>query len=370
LLKVGRLFVLFTLLLFASAFAHAINIRGKVLNGTTRKPSAGDEVVLLTLSQHGMSEIGRTQTDQMGRFTFAGEDLSDHLVRVIHQGVTYHKSVESGLNSLVVQVYDVTESRERVNAVMDVQRFEATGDILEIKQLITMRNQSKPPRTLVNNRPFEIQLPLGAQVVSGLIQIETHQPLKQKPVRGEQEGQYYFSSPIRPGDTRFAVVYQLPYKGEMLIQPTVRNPSERFVVMLPRSMKFEPAIAGMFRPMPGSSPDNVQGTASVSSDQNLAFRISGTGTLEELAGRRHATQENPSNENLRPGGGLGAPIDAPDPLQKHRWIILVGLTLMVVSGARYAIRKGASPNTWNRRDTSRTRGKSPSREAQPRAGSR
>jgi hypothetical protein len=140
--------------------------------------------------------------------------------------------------------------------------------------------------------------------------------------------------------------------------------------MLPRSMKFEPAIAGMFRPMPGSSPDNVQGTASVSSDQNLAFRISGTGTLEELAGRRHATQENPSNENLRPGGGLGAPIDAPDPLQKHRWIILVGLTLMVVSGARYAIRKGASPNTWNRRDTSRTRGKSPSREAQPRAGSR
>ena len=121
-MKVGRLFVLFTLLLFASAFAHAINIRGKVLNGTTRKPSAGDEVVLLTLSQHGMSEIGRTQTDQMGRFTFAGEDLSDHLVRVIHQGVTYHKSVESGLNSLVVQVYDVTESRERVNAVMRPDR--------------------------------------------------------------------------------------------------------------------------------------------------------------------------------------------------------------------------------------------------------
>ncbi len=354
--KVARRFVLCALVVGAGSSVHATHLRGKVLNGTTGTSSAGDTVVLLVLSQDGMSEIARTQTDSMGRFVLEMKDAANHLVRVIHQGVTYHKPVESELKALVAQVYDVAESLEGVSAVMDVQRFEATADTLEIKQLITIRNQSKPPRTIVNDRPFEIHLPLVAHVVSGMIQIETGQPLKQKPIRGEHQGQYYFSSPIRPGDTRFAVVYQLPYKGETLIEPTVRNPSERFVVMLPRSMTFEPAIAGMFRPMPGSSSDNAQGTAPVSPDQNVAFRISGTGTLEEFAGRRQQAQQSLSDPKARPGGGLGAPIDAPDPLQKRRWVILVGITLLIVTGARYAMRRDRSPSP-RRRGMLRKRGK-------------
>ncbi len=55
------------LLLAISAFASAQTLTGTVTNGTTGKPAAGDEVVLLSLGQ-GMEEAGRTTADAKGKF--------------------------------------------------------------------------------------------------------------------------------------------------------------------------------------------------------------------------------------------------------------------------------------------------------------
>jgi 5-hydroxyisourate hydrolase-like protein (transthyretin family) len=338
-------YTLFVAFLITSDLASGSDLTGTVINGTTKKPAAGDEVVLVSLSEDGMKERARTTTDPAGHFSLAiAESQGTYLVRVVHQGVMYHKVPEPGAKSIVVRVFDVAKKAEGIAAVMDVQRFEATADTLEVRQLITMRNDSKPPRTLMNDRPFEISLPADAQVESGLVQVENGKPLKQRPVRGEQEGRYYFTSPIRPGDTRFAIVYRLPYRGEALIVPQIRNPLQRFVVMLPQSMKFEPLAAGIFRPMPGTSPDNVQGTAPASASQTVAFRISGKGTLQELEARRQQAEDDPSEQKPRPGGGLAPPIDAPDPLREYRWQVLGGLTVSLVSGAIYVMRKSRPTN--------------------------
>jgi len=39
----------------------------------------------------------------------------------------------------------------------------------------------------------------------------------------------------------------------------------------------------------------------------------------------------------RPGGGLGAPIDAPDPLHNSRWLILGGLAIVMVAGGVFVV---------------------------------
>jgi hypothetical protein len=285
-LSPGRIFgFLLATWMTVVATASAADLVGRVTNGTTKKPAAGDEVVLLTLAGEGMNE--RTNTDRAGHFSLSVTDTqASHLVRVIHQGVTYHKLIKPGLNPVAIEVYDVAEKLDGVTAIMDVQRFEATGDRLEVKQLITMRNASSPPRTLMSDRPFEIQLPPEAQVLSGLVQLGEGKPVKSKPVPGERKDEYYFRFPLRPGDTRFAVVYRLPYNGEAVIEPRIRNAQERFVVMLPKSMTFEPQAGGIFRAMPDVSPDNVQGTGPAKLGQTLAFRVSGMGTLAELQGRR------------------------------------------------------------------------------------
>jgi hypothetical protein len=293
-----------------------------------------------------MKEGVRVKTDGGGRFVFNITDPAGSLlVRVFHQGVAYHSPVPPDGKLVKVTVYDAAGKMEGVSAVMDVQRFEATSETLEIKQLVTIRNDSKPPRTLTSDHSFEIQLPPDAEVESGMVQVEEGPPLKRTVVPAEQKGRYYFSFPIRPGDTRFAVVYRLPYTGEVVIEPTIRDPLERFVVMLPKSMKFEPRTAGVFQPMPGTTQDHVEGTAPVSLGQRLAFRISGTGTLEELQERREQAQESQkvvsgpqTVSKERPGGGLGPPTDAPDPLQGYRWQILAGLAVLML-GAVYLVRK-------------------------------
>lgn len=45
-----------------------------------------------------------------------------------------------------------------------------------------------------------------------------------------------------------------------------------------------------------------------------------------------------ANQN-RPGGGLGAPIDAPDPLHDYRAVILGAFALVLVMGGFYVVSK-------------------------------
>jgi hypothetical protein len=320
-------FVLATLL-FVGASASATKLTGRVTNGTTKKPAVSVEVVLLSISGGTEKESARAKTDGAGYFSLNVADArGTRLVRVNHQGVTYEKMAEPDAVFVAIQVYDIADKLDALNAVMDVQRFEARSDTLEVKQLVTMHNASKPPRTLVNDRPFSIQLPPEAQVLSGLVQIADGQPLKSKPVPGERKDEYYFRFPLRPGDTRFAVVYRVPYNGETVVEPRIRNAQERFVVMLPKSMTFEPKAGSIFQAMPDVSQDNVQGTEPVTLGQTLAFRISGTGTLTELQGRQQTSRSEKVQSAGQPDRGFHT---SPEPSRRDK-LILSGLGVVLLS---------------------------------------
>ena len=95
---------------------------------------------------------------------------------------------------------------------------------------------------------------------------------------------------------------------------------------------------------------SVQVATNTRGKQNLAFSISGEGTLEtgQQTGTRRSREsvENSAgsapraDSNNRPGGGLGPPVDAPDPLQKYRWWILGGsAALLLIGGVFVASRQ-------------------------------
>jgi hypothetical protein len=90
--------------------------------------------------------------------------------------------------------------------------------------------------------------------------------------------------------------------------------------------------------------------------QNLAFKVSGEGTLEvpQESGPGPAGVASGSSSsaqaNNRPGGGLGPPIDAPDPLQQYRWQILGGIAAaFIVGGVYIAFRQQSAARTRTRR---------------------
>ncbi|OFW16724.1 MAG: hypothetical protein A3H27_09455 [Acidobacteria bacterium RIFCSPLOWO2_02_FULL_59_13] len=325
------------LCLGVNVLATAATLKGTAKNGTTGKPAAGDEVVLLSLDG-GMTEIGRGQTDASGRFRFTVADLqAQRLVRVVHQGVAYLRLAPPGVNLVEVQIYDVARKLDEVTATRYVQRFQTEGDTLQVIEEITVRNASDPPRTLMNERPFEIHLPPEAQIVAGGVQIGGGQRLRSNPIPGGEKGWYYFPFPLRPGHTRFAVAYRLPYGGEAVIEPNIRYPLEQLSVVLPKSMKFEARTPGMFQPMPSKTGTNMQITAAVKPGQPLAFRVSRRGTLSAPQGGQSQAQRS---ETARPGSVPEVPSEPARPPDRLRWLILGGLAVILTAGAVGAARAG------------------------------
>ncbi|MGC2698448.1 MAG: carboxypeptidase regulatory-like domain-containing protein, partial [Candidatus Angelobacter sp.] len=66
-MRYGRRVACLIFCVSVSASVFAVQIAGTVTNGTTNKPAAGNEVVLLTL-EGGMNEVSRATTDSQGSF--------------------------------------------------------------------------------------------------------------------------------------------------------------------------------------------------------------------------------------------------------------------------------------------------------------
>jgi len=326
--------------LFLTSLTAAQTLTGTVKNVTTGKPGAGDEVILLKIGG-GMEEAGHTKADAKGSFSFKLDDNSSpHVIRAIHGGVTFHRMAPPGSTSVEVEVSDSAKKVEGVSVVADVMRVQAEQGQLEIQRMFAVQNESKPPRTQMDEHNLEFYLPEGAKIVEATAMTAHGNPLKTDPVPEGEKNRYAFFFPLRPGMTQFELAYQLPYTGSANIDPRSVYPLEHFVAILPKGMQFTAAPTAGFKPMndPNQPDANVQVASSTGPAQSLAFKISGEGTLgervEATGGQGMGSDANAQADG-RPGGGLGPPIDAPDPLQKYRWYILGIFGAALIGGGVY-----------------------------------
>jgi hypothetical protein len=339
--------LLISLLCVSAAFAQTLT--GTVKNATTSKPASGDDVVLLKLGQ-GMEEARRSKTDSRGNFSLKLDDTqSPHLVRVIHQGVTYHRMAPPGTTSVEVEVFDVAQKVEGVATTADVMHFETSQGQIEIQRLFAVDNSSQPRRTQVNDKNFEFYLPDGAKIVQGSAMTAGGQPIALSPVPEGHDGKYAFIFPLRPGETRFEVDYQLPYSGNIAVNVKPVASVQQFVVIAPKTMQFAGGAGASFQEMNDPQQPGVltQVASSVAAGEAISFRISGEGTLpQDNADANQTAPGGPSQTTAAPangpGGGLGPPIDAPDPLQKYHWYILAGFAGILIVGAVVVARRQQS----------------------------
>ena len=344
---------LMTLALLLTSLATAQTLTGNVKNSTTGKPSAGDDVILLSLGQ-GMEEAGRTKSDAKGNFSFKlDSSQGPHLVRVVHQEVTYHRMAPPGTTSVQVEVFDVSKKVEDISVVADIMRFQAGQGQLQVERTFAVNNTSKPPRTQMNEHNLEFYVPDGATVAEGQAMTAGGQPVNSAPVPegANAKNRYAFLFPLRPGETRFSVVYTVPYTGSVNIDPKSVYPLEHFVVIAPKSIQFSAASAAAFQiaPYPGQPDANVEVASNTQLGQQLAFKLAGEGMLAAQGQGQGDEGGQPSQgaaaqPESRPGGGLGPPIDAPPPYQKYQWYILGGLALVLVIGGIYVASRQQAAN--------------------------
>jgi hypothetical protein len=325
----------------ALASAAAQTLTGTVTNGTTNKPAAGDEVLLINLA-NGMDVGGSTKVDSNGKYSFKITVAGPHLIRAIHQGVTYHQMAPPGVNTADVQVYDVATKVTGLSVTADVVRFQADSGTMQGVRLFVVDNTSSPAKTQMNDHNFEFYVPAGAKIEQVQARSPNGQPISADAVPQADKNRYAIAFPLRPGETQFQVEFTLPYSGEIKIDPNPLYPAAHLVIVLPKTMQFTAANPSSFQSMPDptQADSNVEVAQQTKPGQPLGFTLRGNGVITESPGETAsgaAQQQQPqgrdgrSSDN-RPGGGLGAPIDAPDALQQYRWPILFGFAVLLAIG--------------------------------------
>ena len=342
-------FFLVAAVLVISVAAAAQTLTGTVTNGTTGKPAAGDEVILINLA-NGMDVAANTKADRSGKYSFklTGEP-GPHLIRAVHQGVTYHQMAPPGVNTADVNVYDVATKVAELSVTADVLRFQADSGTLQGVRLFVVSNTSSPAKTQMNDHNFEFYLPPGAKIGEVQARAPNGQPIAADTTPQADKNRYAIAFPLRPGETQFQIEYTLPYSGQINIDPKPLYAAEHLVIVLPKSMHFKAATGSNFQSMqdPNQADTMVEVAQQVKPGQPLGFSLQGTGTINESPGQVASgaaqQQDQQQGRDNRPGGGLGAPIDAPDPLKKYQLWILGGFAvLLAIGGWVVTKRQGAA----------------------------
>jgi len=347
--KLAQSALLAAILSLTLAQAAAETLTGTVTNGTTNKPAAGDEVILINLA-NGMDVAGNTKADSNGKFSFKlTGGPGPHLIRAVHQGVTYHQMAPPGVNTADVSVYDVATKVTGLSVTADVIRFQADSGTMQGVRLFVVNNASSPAKTQMNDHNFEFYLPAGAKIEQLQARAPNGQPIAAEAApeseKASDKNRYAINFPLRPGETQFQLEFTLPYSGEIKIDPKPLYPAEHLVVVLPKTMQFKAANPPSFQSMqdPSQGDSTVEVARETKPGQPLGFTLKGNGVITESPGevasgaaQRQDQQQPPGRDNRssdnRPGGGLGAPIDAPDALQQYRWPILGGFAVLLALG--------------------------------------
>jgi carboxypeptidase family protein len=330
-------------LLFAGALAHAAQVTGTVTDKTTGKPAAGDQVVMLDV-QAGMGEVAHATTDAKGRYSVNPPGAGPYLIRVTHQGAGYFIAAPQGGAPGDIPVYDVAAKVQGVFIEADVIEAETDpSGALKVNERYFVHNTSSPPTTQWSPKSFQIVLPPDAMVTDTGAQRPSGLPTSVKMDSDGPKGHYSFNFPIQPDDgekdTLFQISYTVPYSDQKYtFKPEVTLPADNVAILLPKSMTFTPGAGSDFRTVNEDPSVQTFLLKNLTPGKAMAFTISGLGAISRGQQADNAGQGS-AGPGTQPGGGIGEPINTPDPLSKYKWWILGGLALLLAAAAAFLLRR-------------------------------
>jgi hypothetical protein len=337
-------------LIALSGAAHCATLTGTVTNKTTNKPSSGDTIALIDVGA-GMSEAASATTSAAGEYSIDAPGMGPYLLRVNHQGGTYFIAAPQGGASGDITVYDVAAKVDGVSIDANMFLVEAAGGMLRIHERYLVRNTSLPPRAQFSDNTFEIVIPEGAEIDSASATRPGGLPTNTRLAPLSQKGHYSFNIPIQPNqgekETLFEVQYHLAYGGQYTLKPHPQMPTDNVVFYLPRGIDFTGAKGASFQSVQEDPKVQSYVAKNIHPGQAIEFNVSGEGQMPrqpqgpamgQSMGMADAAQGG--DISGRPGGGIGAPIDTPDPLTKYKWWILSFFTILLITASAFLLRKG------------------------------
>jgi len=345
------LLVLLGLPVIAAPLAQAGSLTGTVTNGTTGKPAAGTEVILIQL-QGGMQPVANTKTDASGHYSFENAGLgagAPMLVRVVYRGVNYHEPVPPGKSTADVQVFEPTDRPSAfavTNHALIVQPNDAD---LMVGEEYSIENKTQPPVAFYRAEgSFNFSIPDGADFNQASAWGSAGMPVVQGTIdKGKNKMAIAF--PFRPGQSGVRISYKVPYPGNRI---TLKNISpystERLIIAAPPSVQ----ISGEgITPAGQDQGFNVYTRSGVAADAPVAINVSGTAPLPTSSpgageGRSSGPPDKSGrasvNSRLEAAGAEATTVAAttvPARLDSLKWILVGGFASIFALGFVYLWRR-------------------------------
>src|SRR5262249_29613919 len=331
-------FVLATLAL--AVVAGAGTVKGKVVNGTTSKPAAYVEVVLIQL-QGGMQPVANSKTNANGEFSFdhPGIGAQPMLIRAVYKGVNFHQPLPPGRDSVDVSVYDISSDAKTISVPSHLVIFQPNGDKLTVAEQMLVRNESKPPVAFFRAAGnFRVSLPEKAVLRQIAASGPSGMPVTQTPIELGKD-KYAIAFAFRPGDNEVRLAYELPYAGNTAtVKLAPAYEESRVILVVPPTVTLRGDRLQSAGQEQGMNLFELTLAAGASS-----YTVSLSGTAPPLQESSAAGDGGPQGANGRVGGeeqGGGTPIQVvPGRLDTLKWPALGILVVGFIAGGILLSRK-------------------------------
>jgi len=322
--------------------AGAGTVTGTVHNGTTDKPAANVDVILIQL-QGGMKPVANMKTDAQGRFKFDNPGLGTGpmLIRAAYRGVNYHEPATPGKTTVNIDVFEPTDKPGSFSVPAHAIILQPNGQELLVGEEYNIENKTKPPMAYYRaDGSFLFSLPDGAQLSEVSAAGSSGMPVVQGTIdKGKNQEAIAFA--FRPGDSGVRISYKLPYPGnETKLHFVSIYPAEKLAVFAPPSVKIS---GDGFSPAGQNQGFNVYLRESVAANTPLSVSVSGTAPMPATQGNGAVggppgsdQSQNPSvNSRLEQSGAESLTATAttmPARLDSLKWILVGGFAVLFALG--------------------------------------
>jgi len=337
------------LICISASTAFAGTVTGTITNGTTGKPAAGVDVILIQL-QGTMQPVAQTKTDAAGHYQLDHPALGQGpmLIRAIYRGVNYHEPATPGKTTVDVEVFEPTQKAGAFTVSARAIILDPSGPDLVVDEEYLISNKTEPPVAFYKaGGSFEFTIPAGAELGDVSVVGTSGMPVKQAPI-DKGKNVVAVDYPFRPGDSSVRLSYKIPYPGNAAsLKFTSPYAINRVAFFAPPGMQVTGngfAAAGQQQGFDVFMHD------SIAANTLSQVSISGTGTIPQAqsadaAGPGGGAGDDTQNPavNSRADSGSPTPVanitTLPARLDSVRWYVVGGFAAIFALGLIYIWRQ-------------------------------
>ncbi len=276
-------------------------VTGAVVNQTTSQPQPGATVTLYRIGNAGPEALTSVKSAAGGKFEIPDTPAGGpHLLQTAFGGITYNKMLPPGrpTTDLTVDVFNASAKADAARVVTHMILLEPNGMKLQVNESVIWRNEGKTAYYDEKNGTMCFFLPAASAAGKVRVNCTAPQgmPIERPAVKTTREGIYTVDFPVKPGETRFDILYELPMTGPgVFTTKNVHGGQVRLVA--PSGVTLDSDKIKLL----GKEPSTQAGVYEVTASE-ASIGVSGTGSLRRAEGESGAGggEDEDGGEGLKP----------------------------------------------------------------------